>query len=491
MASVAGLVIAALTAFGPLIALATATPDDSEAARQAAVARLKAAALPRVCDDLAVGSRAWGTSCASREFRAPGILETPRMRWKVDQGWWGVWSPWVAEGLVLTGSCNNDTNKGLSALDMQTGKVRWRLSSICDEGARAGTMGDANFQEAGPGKVFFALSRTDGKPYDIYIIDLKTGRILEQLKPQKRGPTIEVGGAFTVLTASKEAQRSYLNLLSPKLDRIVWRNEDFRASCAKLDYGCVPVFTQTAATGNALFISATSLEQREPPTRELHAFDLGTGALRWKHTDQPVREVDGQGRAHRSDDGRPMVVDGKVIIRIQTEHHYALRALDPVTGRIVWTTEGIERRVMEPRGLLGPQTLSSWIGAGSTIVGYAWRETGASLMAWSASDGRQLWVRDVPQGVVLTASAGGVFYTGLERPERKETFPKGDILIEGFEAATGTRLWSTSIDTHNLPFTGEWSVTDLGGGATQGPAWRIGSDGAIYGITLKGAYKLH
>ena len=63
-------------------------------------------------------------------------------------------------------------------------------------------------------------------------------------------------------------------------------------------------------------------------------------------------------------------------------------------------------------------------------------------------------------------------------------------IIEGYEAATGTKLWRIVLPSHNRPFTGEWSITNLGGTAVQGPSWRIGPDGAIYGVTLKGAYKL-
>jgi outer membrane protein assembly factor BamB len=261
-------------------AFVTTTPDDSEAADEAAIARLRATPPLTVCGDPAPNSRSFGTSCASREFRAPALLEAPTIRWEVEFGWWGTWSPWIGEGLMLTGSCNNDTNKGLSAIDLQTGKVRWRNAAICDVGARAGTMGTANFQEAGPGKVFFALSRTDGKPADLHIIDLKTGRILEILAP--------------------------------------W---------------CPPILSRSASSDGMLFVGAVGVNQSEPPTRELHAFDLATGALRWKHTAQPIEEVDGQGRKHRSDDGSPMVVDGKVVIRLKDEHNYLLRALDPASGR--------------------------------------------------------------------------------------------------------------------------------------------------------------
>jgi outer membrane protein assembly factor BamB len=467
------------------------SPDDSERARQEAIARLRAAGARNVCSDASLHTRTWGTACGSREFSAPPLLSAPSIRWEVEFGWWGTWSPWVGEGLLLTGSCNNDDNKGLSAIDIQSGKVRWRLPAVCDEGQLRGTMGSASFLEAGPGKVLFALDRGYGTGTDWRLIDLETGRILERPQPVKRGPTSEIGGAYAVTTASKENQRSYLNALSPSLDRIVWRNEGFRIPCDPLDSHCLPTFSISVAFDGTLFISGVSIDQPEPPTRELHAFDVATGALKWKHTAQPVREVDGQGRRHRSDDGRPMVVDGKVIIRVEDENSYALRALDPASGRVLWTTDALARRVMEKRGLLGARTLSSWIGAGPVVVGLVVNTEKTELMGWRTSDGRLLWVREVPSVTSLTASAGGVFYTALGRPERKEISPSGELVIEGFEAATGTKLWSTGISSHNRPFEGEWSITQISYGAPGGPGWRIGPDGAIYGVTLKGAYRLY
>jgi outer membrane protein assembly factor BamB len=463
-------------------------PDDSEAARQAAIERLRAAPASAVCGDLAISSRTWGTSCASREFNAPPLLQAPRFRWQVEYGWWGTWSPWVGEGLLLTGSCANETNQGLSALDLQTGKLRWRMATICQDANLNGTMGTVSFHYAGPGKVLFALQRNDRPVIDWMLLDLKTGRVLEQYTPVKRGPTVEVGGAFSVLTASRENQRSYLNLLSPKLDRIVGRYEEFRFGCPLSENQCPPVFGLGAASNGMLFMSGMSIDQAEPPARELHAFDVATGALRWRHTAQPTREIDGRGRNVRSDDARPMIVDGKVIIRLEDEHHHMLRALDPATGNILWTTDPQPRRIMENHGLLGPRTLTTWIGAGRAIVGYVTSEQMSELMAWSTTDGALLWRRAVPRNTDLTASAGGVFYTAftIVKPSNKDN----ELEIQGYEAATGTRLWSTVIPAHNRPFKSDWSITQISYGAAGGPGWRIGPDGALYGITLKGAYKL-
>ncbi|AMW06156.1 PQQ-binding-like beta-propeller repeat protein [Gemmatimonas phototrophica] len=389
---------------------------------------------------------------------------------------------------MLTGSCTNETNQGLSALDLQTGMVRWRLAAICQEANRNGSMGSVSFHEAGPGKVLFAFRREDRPATDWMLIDLKTGRVLEQYKPVKSGPTTEVGGAFSVITTSRENQRSYLNVLSPTLDRIVGRYEEFRFGCPPSESQCPPVFSLAVASSGMLFLSGMSIDQAEPPTRQLHAFDVASGALRWRHTAQPTREIDGRGRKVRSDDARPMVVDGKVIIRLEDENSHALRALDAATGRILWSTDKQPRRVMEKRGLLGPRTLTTWIGAGQSIVGYVTSEEKSELIGWSTSSGSQRWSREVPRNTYLTASAGGVFYTAytIDKPGNMND----DLELHGYDAETGTKLWSTIIPGHNRPFTGEWSITQGDFGGTGGPGWRIGRDGAIYGVTLKGAYKL-
>ncbi|AMW06155.1 hypothetical protein GEMMAAP_17920 [Gemmatimonas phototrophica] len=79
-----GLVVAAL--------VAASAPDDSESARQAALTRLRAVQVTAstratVCGDASSGSRTWGTSCASREFNAPPLLEAPTFKWQVEYGW--------------------------------------------------------------------------------------------------------------------------------------------------------------------------------------------------------------------------------------------------------------------------------------------------------------------------------------------------------------------------------------------------------------------
>ena len=113
-------------------------PDDSPKAREAAIARLKKVTTYTPCDDASGMTRAFGTTCNSREFAAPPILDVPKVQWEINPGWWSVWAPFLSGNYMLTGSCNNETNAGLSIIDKSTGKIVWRISNICAVGNRRG-----------------------------------------------------------------------------------------------------------------------------------------------------------------------------------------------------------------------------------------------------------------------------------------------------------------------------------------------------------------
>lgn len=466
---------------------AAAVPDDSPAARDAAIARLRAAAPGEVCLDRSTMSRAYGTTCASREFVAPPMLEAPKMAWTASPGWWGVWSPFLVGDRVLAGSCNNDTNAGLSAFDMKTGKVLWRISSVCATGHRRGTMGNVSFHELPTGEVLWIYARENGEPPDYYVLDVKAGRIVRTLTPAKRGPTRELGGVFTVLTQSTPEQTSYINALNPNLDTIVWRNDGFRLACTdKLDSRCKPVFSAPAASNGVLYQTATTKDQPNPPTRQLHAIDLHTGKTLWRHTAQPVTERGQTTRgevAYRSDDELPMVAGGKVIIKVQgllgtvrlglTPNGEGLRALDAATGATLWTTRAVPSQVINNR-----------VAAGPVLVTEVLNGTDKQLWGYRLADGSLAWRRTVSAETKLLASSGGVFYIS-------EKVGKEDYRLQGLDGETGTLLWTTVIPGHNLTFDAAWGVQDARSGTgLQGPAWRIGRDGAIYGVSLTGVYKL-
>lgn len=465
-----------------------ALPDDSASARDKAVARLRSAPPRDVCRDTSVTGRVYGTSCASREFPAPPMLAAPKQRWSINPGWWAVWSPFLIDNKMLTGSCNNDDNKGLSALDMRTGKTLWRIGGICDEGNRRGSMGEADFYELDRNTVLFTLGRDDGKPVDYYVVDIKAGKILRNLKPVKRGPIMPLDGVFMVTTHSKKDDTTYLNGLNSEMDQIVWRHDLFRYKCDDLVPECVPVFSPGAGYDGIQFVSATAKDQPDPPARQLHAFDARSGKLLWKHNDQPIYHRRNS-TDFRFNDVAPLVADGKVIVAVgrMLDRHYGdtemvLRAFDPRTGAIIWSTASIP----ETREGRTVRKIKNRIAVGDTLVVELEDSGEKSLLGFRLADGRLMWRRPTHAQDVLTASAGGMFY--LARNIRTDVAEI--IKLQGIDGLTGTQLWSTDLPGHNVPFAGEWGIDELNSRLLQGPSWRIGPDGAIYGITMKGAYKL-
>jgi outer membrane protein assembly factor BamB len=479
-------------------------PDDSPAAVTAALERLRTTPRGEVCADASYGSRSYGTTCGTREFPAPAILAAPKPVWTLRPGWWGTWSPFLIGDVVLTGSCNNEDNKGLSALDAKTGRTLWRIGSICEEGNRAGTMGSVRFHGLSEHEVLMIHGREDGRPADVVVVDVRTGRFVRTLTPAKRGPTGVYPGVFTVLTQSTQEGTSHLNAFSADFSTLLWRHVGYHLACDKLDPHCRPVFSGAAVQDGVLYMSITTKDQPDPPTRQLHAFDLATGTLRWKHTAQPVVEHEQSARGlieYRSDDGTPMVADGKVLIRLdgslgpagrrEPPTSFAIRALDARTGATRWTTAPIARRLpREPGGDAAPPTqrLVHRLVAGRTLVVELAGPDFKALLGYRLEDGTLRWRRPVPTRAELTASSGGAFYLA-ERVEA-ENKDSRHYVFQGLDGETGTLLWTTMLPAHNVPFTLGWGSEDGSSGVAQGPSWRIGPDGAIYGVTLQGPYKL-
>lgn len=428
-------------------------------------------------------SRSYGTSCASREFPAPPILAAPKVAWEIKPGWWGAWSPFLVGNLVLTGSCNNDGNEGVAALDMATGRIAWRIASVCAVGNRRGSMGAVSFYELPSGEVLLVYPRENGEPTDYYVIDVKAGRIVRSLKPARVAPMFEADGVFTVVTQSAQAQSSYLTAFGADLERQLWRNEGFRLAMPdNLDPHYTPTFSAPAVSGGVMYRTARSKDQPDPPTRQLHAIDLQTGKTLWRHTDQPPTERSGA-HTYRSDDGLPMVAGGRVIIKVsgvlgvvgpgRAPNGEALRALDLRSGAAVWTTTAIPGQQLVNRVAVGP-----------VLVVEETSPKGSALSGYRLADGTLAWRRPVADGVKLLASSGGVFYT-------TERTGKEDYRLQGLDGDTGTLIWTTTLPGHNMVFDGQWGIQDARSGTgLQGPAWRIGRDGAIYGVRLDGAYKL-
>jgi outer membrane protein assembly factor BamB len=263
--------------------------------------------------------------------------------------------------------------------------------------------------------------------------------------------------------------------------------------------GCAKPFSAGAYSDGIQYFSITAKDQPNPPTRQLHAIDVQSGRVLWKHVDQPVCHGD-----ERSDDGPPMVANGKLIIRVSGLlgptaraggcSSYALRALDAKTGKVLWTTASLPtdfkqdwlpaRPEWAPNRAVHEQTLGNVIVVGDTLVVEVKDEL-KEFWGYRLSDGQLMWRRPVAASTRLTVSAGGVFYT--VQPGSKESQTS---YFQGLDAQTGTLLWSTQLATHNIDLAGEWGINDRRSTQSQGPSWRIDRDGAIYGVSLTGAFKL-
>lgn len=459
--------------------------DDSPAAREAAIARLRSAAPRASCPDSTTMSSVFGSTCNNREFAASAILTAPQKAWETKPGWWGAWSPLLVGNLMLTGSCNNDDNAGLSALDTRTGKTVWRIGDICAVGSRRGTMGNVAFFERPDGHLLMVYPRDDGGPTDYYVIDVKAGRIVRSLKPAANVTLRGLGSTFTGVNQSNADGVSNLIGFNANLDQVLWRNREFRLAMEKDDSHYQPTFSPAALADGVLFLTARSKDQAEPPTRQLHAIDLGTGQTLWRHTQQPKAEAQ-----WRSDDGTPMVAGRKVVVRVQGLLGAAslgrkpdgdvLRALDPRSGAVAWTTKAA-----------AGTSIANYIAVGDTLVVEVERGGGRELWGFRLDDGALAWRRPASKDTRLLASSGGAFYASERVQIAGKEAGNYDYRVQGFDGQTGTQLWSTTVPGHNLDFDGGWGIVpDPRRTGTQGPGWRIGRDGAIYGITLTGAYKL-
>lgn len=479
----------AVLAVSPVWPVIAGQADDSPAARTAAVARLRAAPSMPVCADPGAMGRTFGTTCNSREFPAPAMLEAPKIVWQTRPGWWGAWSPLLVADLMLTGSCNNDGNAGLSALDLRTGKTVWRIAEICTVGNRRGTTGNVAFFELPSGEVLMVYPRDNGEPTDYYVVDVKAGRIVRSLTPAANVTLRGLGGSLTGVNQSNREGVSNLIGFNPSLDQVLWRNRGFRLAMRNDDVHYQPTFSPAVRTDDVLLLSARSKDQPDPATRQLHAIDVRTGETLWRHTDQPaVERSSGGGGAWRSDDGVPMVAGGKAIIRVQgllgaAAHGTkptgdALRAFDPRSGAIAWTTQPIAGTLIENRVAVGDVLVVEVVQGGTR-----------ALWGYRLSDGAAAWRRSVSAQTHVLASAGGVLYAS-ERRAYADGRNK-DYSLQALDGRTGTLLWTTTVPGHNLDFEGGWGIEpDPRRTASQGPAWRIGRDGAIYGVTLTGAFKL-
>jgi outer membrane protein assembly factor BamB len=189
----------------------------------------------------------------------------------------------------------------------------------------------------------------------------------------------------------------------------------------------------------------------------------------------------------------------------------AVLALDPATGRRVWSTLTGNQEptaVMPYKGLLAIATTSStsvpsvWvldarsgaeersIGlspvdnqvlglAGGSIIAADTSSTGGSVSAFSPIDGRELWQRSEFGGCPAAGVAAGRTVAGV-----LVNCPGNEILLVGADSATGRELWSRPVDRNfdqmipSQPLSGGEQVT-------------LTANGHIFGVSSEGSVSLY
>jgi outer membrane protein assembly factor BamB len=303
-------------------------------------------------------------------------------------------------------------------------------------------------------------------------------------------------GVFITVSYSKQDQGTYLNGIGPGLDQPLWRLEGFHFQCDAFNRFCDGAFSPSAGADGVEYISLMAKDQPEPPAKQLHAVDARSGRLLWRHLAQPVMLLGPGSIQRRSDDGTPMVADGRVIIRVDgslgpvpvtsSPGSFAYRALHAKTGEILWTTEGLPRHFKEPWTGTTSQQRGTHIAAGGMLVTEVLSGDGNTKELWTyrLADGRLAWRRPVPRDLRLMASAGGVIHVAINGNGGSTH------ILQGLDSMTGTLLWSTEVAAHNNPITQGWDIEGDETNVFLGPFFRIASDGAIYGTTVTTAYKL-
>ncbi len=467
----------------------TLTPDDSPTAVRAAVDRLRKAQLRPACpDDKTQSPRYLGTACATREFNGPAILEQPTLRW-----WSKPANLWSDNRFVLNdkflfllscpwGGEYSDRGKGLFAFNVQSGKVVWSNKQICEK------VPEDSFRRLyilSDGRLLVIANRMA-----IYV-DSGSGKLLSAEAKKTNWTRLEQAKDGIVFNWSNK-ESGYMIMLDEGLTEPKWKSEFFPAKCppsTREDVCPNPYVAQYAIGGGQIFVSVPNIASNGLPLRQLHALDQNSGQVIWKHEKQLPLETrwghpDQKAFAH---DGSPMLADGKVIIRLDSEIGFSFRALNPKDGSVIWDTPFLPHESSKrPHIVAGAMLIAM-----TEIDDHKGRE----VWAFNLKDGKPAWHRRTAEnGGYIAASAGGVIYLMTASEDCNRGLQNG--VIVALDSETGTQLWSFTApllhETINLgPTANEY---DPKGGRYKEPLWShdwvIGPDGGIYGANSQGPYKI-
>lgn len=271
------------------------------------------------------------------------------------------------------------------------------------------------------------------------------------------------GTSELVVLADHGVGRDYWRALDIKSGKQMW--EHSYPNGVKMDFGAAPRATPLIYQGRVFGLNALG---------NLLCLDLKTGQLIWEvNLSQKYAKEKGPDWGYCAS---PLVADGK-IVSMTGSKEFALTAIDPNSGKIVWEAQGV--------GTNYASFLSSKVGKTVQIIGY---EKGA-VSGWSASDGKKIWSMEIDPGDGYTVTTpivwnGKLLLTTQAEETRLYDFDQEGQIIPK-PVATSTDLWPEM----STPVV----VGDLLLGSTQGlvvlalkdklrTVWKFEDDEAIHGF---------
>jgi outer membrane protein assembly factor BamB len=326
------------------------------------------------------GGRQGGSASASAGTRPAAAPASPppthdgKVRWTHKTGAYLVSDPAVAGGIVYVGGAKGN----LLALDVRTGKPRWRHRV-----APAGV--DVSAAPAVAGGVVY-MSSLDG---GLYALDARTGRAKWRYGAGEQVAAAAVVGGGTVYVVSQIGniasgfKGGYLTALHAASGAVRWRRRTKDA-----------INSEPVLAGGVLYV----------PDDSLYAFDAATGRVKWIYKNKDVH--------------RPAVAGGVVYCgNFQGEE---IHAIDAATGRRKWKY-----------ATGGPVTARPLV-AGGTVYAGNWD---GDMYALDAATGTMKWQLQTNGQIQSNAALAGrdlvCFGSGV--------FSAGDVYA--VSAATGRPVW--------------------------------------------------
>jgi outer membrane protein assembly factor BamB len=271
------------------------------------------------------------------------------------------------------------------------------------------------------------------------------------------------GTSELAVLADHGAGRDYWRALDIKSGKQVWEHSYLNE--IKMDFGSAPRATPLIYKGHVYGLSARG---------NLLCLDLKTGKLIWKVnlTDKYVKDKGPDWGYCAS----PLVSAGK-IVSMTGGKEFALVAVDPNSGKIVWQAQGV--------GTNYASFMSTKIGNTEQIIGYESK----TICGWAASNGKKIWSMEIDPGDGYTVttpivSNGKLLLTTSAEETRLFDFDKDGKIIPK-PVATSTDLWpemSTPVVIGDLLLGSTEGLVALSLKDNLKTVWKFEDDAAIHGF---------